>query len=63
MLAIILTLPPHSLQVSMSMLKTRFNRFAQFLANPHINHAFFTSPLQGLTLELSAITLSPMLGS
>ena len=31
MLAIILTLPPHSLQVSMSMLKTRFNRFAQVI--------------------------------
>ncbi len=31
MLAIIRTSPPHSLQVSISILKTRFNRFAQVI--------------------------------
>jgi len=31
MLAIILTLPPHSLQVSMSILNTRFKRFAHVI--------------------------------
>jgi len=31
MLAMILTSPPHSLQVSISILKTRFNRFAQVI--------------------------------
>jgi hypothetical protein len=31
-LAMILTSPPHSLQVSMSILKTRFKRFAQVIA-------------------------------
>ena len=31
MLAMMRTSPPHSLQISKSMLKTRFNRFAQFI--------------------------------
>jgi len=31
MLAMILTSPPHSLQASISILKTRFNRFAQVI--------------------------------
>jgi hypothetical protein len=49
MLAIILTLPPHSLQVSISIFNTRFKRFAQVIEARFSAEVWFCASFRALT--------------